>query len=366
MKTLLPLSILFFVFAIRATSQITITQADMPQAGDMLRVSITADSVGLPTPALTGKGITWDYSKLSVQSQSVDTFLSVSSTPVTYQLVFNDALLYPADKATVAQSGGGVPTFGPITVTGIIDYYKNQSSSYESVGYGATIDGLPAPVKDNNIDVIYNFPMNYGNADSCHSNNTLNVPTLVYYGQTQYRINHVEGWGTLITPFGTFSALKVKTILYTTDSLYLDTLHIGFKTPPTEQIQYKWLANGEHIPVLEIDETQGSRNRQYIYRDGPRNLTGINEVKGESEEVKVYPNPSSGVFTINYNAPWMMNTPATCSVKIYNRFGVAVYTNLSVTHFPLQVNLSSQPVGIYIAKININGQQIVKQLVIEK
>src|SRR6185312_13558960 len=366
MKKILLFSILLFAFALRTSSQITITNADMPQAGDTLRVSITADSAGLPTPALTGKGITWDYSALTVQSQSIDTFLSVSSTPIAYQLFFNDAFLYPTDKATVAQSGGGIPPFGPITVTGIIDYYKNQASNYESVGYGANINGIPASVRDNNIDVIYNFPMNYGNADSCHSNNALSVPTLVYYGQKQYRINHVEGWGTLITPFGTFSTLKVKTILYPIDSIYLDTLHIGFKTPPTEQIQYKWLANGVHIPVLEIDETKGSRTRQYVYRDGTRNLTGIALLKAASTVITLYPNPSKGIFTINYNAPWAMNNPATCSVKIYNRFGVAVYTNLSVAHFPLQVNLSSQATGTYVAQININGQQIVKQVVIEK
>lgn len=363
MKTPLPFSILFFAFAIRATSQITITQADMPQAGDMLRVSITADSAGLPTPALTGQGITWDYSALTVQSQTVDTFLSVSSTSIIYQVFFNDAILYPADKATVAQSGGGVPAFGPITVTGIINYYKDETANYESVGYGANINGIPASVRDNNIDVIYNFPMKYGNADSCHSNNALSVPTIVYYGQTQYRINHVEGWGKLITPFGTFSTLKVKTILYSTDSLYLDTLHIGFKTPLTEQIEYKWLANGEHIPVLEIDETKGSRNRQYIYRDGIRNLAGVNEVKGENEMVKVYPNPSKGVFTLQSS-----EVSGQSSVEVYNVLGEKVYSQSNIQNSTFNINLSSQPASVYLYRVLSENGSLIGQgkLVVER
>src|ERR1700739_2227788 len=103
MKTLLPFSLLLFASTIPAVSQITISQADMPQPGDTIRLSMSNDTVGLPTPALTGAGITWNYSALVPRSQTIDTFLSVSSTPLAYQLYFNDIALYPKYKSTVAQ-----------------------------------------------------------------------------------------------------------------------------------------------------------------------------------------------------------------------------------------------------------------------
>lgn len=364
MKIFLPFSVLFFMCAIPATSQITITQADMPQAGDTLRLSMSSDSAGLPTPALTGAGITWNYSALVPISQQLDTFLSVSSTPFTYQLYFNDVALYPKYKSTVAQAGANLPPLGAITITKMINYYKDEAANYESVGFGAEIDGLPTSVKDDTIDVVYNFPMNYGNADSCHSGSHTSIPLLGYYRQTQYRVNHVEGWGQLITPYGTFSTLKVKTIVYSSDSFYLDTLHIGFKTPQTRQIQYKWLANGQHLPLLQINETPGSPVRQYIYRDSIRSgLLGIGETNSVLSNISVYPNPSSGIYTIQAKGEELVGN--SIMLEIYNTLGEKVYSNYQITKLSnYQIDLSSQPAGVYFLKIEANGEQAIKKLMV--
>lgn len=229
MKRLLPLGILFFAFANQGISQITITKSDMPQPSDTLRLSTTTDSTGLPTPALTGAGATWNYSTLAYQTQKVDTFLSVSYPPIplAYLLFFDNGFLYPAYQATVAQPGANLPTLMGITISDVINFYKDQTSNYESVGYGATVNNVPTSVKDDTIDVVYEFPMNYGNKDSSHSSNGVSIPSLAYYGTHQYRVNHVDGWGTITTPFGTFSALRVKTLIYTSDTIYVNALSFG-------------------------------------------------------------------------------------------------------------------------------------------
>ena len=352
MKLFIPVSILFFAFAHTGISQITITQSDMPQPGDTLRVSTSADTIGLPTPALTGAGITWNYAALVPLTQTIDTFISVSSTPFAYQLFFNDGFLYPNYKATVAQNGMSLPPLGPLTVTQVVNYYKTQSSSYESVGYGANIDFIPTSVKDDTIDVVYNLPMNYGNADSCHSGSHTTVPLLGYYGQFQYRINHVEGWGTLITPYGTFSTLKVKTILFNSDSLYVDTFHLGFRTPQVMQIQYKWLANGQHIPLLQINERSPSGPRQYIYRDSVRNeLLGISDVKAESGKVEVYPNPSRGIFELEISHAGLVSASQP-TINVYNTLGQEVYfETLKQVQGDNEIDLSNHPNGIYFYRV---------------
>lgn len=348
----------------------------MPQPGDTLRVSTTTDTVGLPAPALTGAGITWNYSALVPVSQNIDTFLSVSSTPLAYQLYFNDAILYPDYKATVAQSGANFPSNGYVTINSVINYYKAQSSNYESVGYGANINSIPTSVKDDTIDVVYNFPMNYGNADSCHSSSNTDIPSLGYYGEFQYRVNHVDGWGTLITPFGTFSTLKVETLLYVSDSLYITSFGFGFKFPQPEQIQYKWLANGQHIPVLQINETTGGTGiRQYIYRDSARDVPlGIASAGNASlKNVSLYPNPADENTAISY----YLSNRSPVNIAVYSLDGRCVSLDgrcvsrifkgeQSTGNHSLNISVTNLQPGIYFLTIDANGAQTVKKLVVMK
>src|SRR6185369_9997600 len=81
------------------------------------------------------------------------------------------------------------------------------------------------------------------------------IPNFGYYRKQQTRTNEVDGWGTLITPFGTFNTLRVKSTLNITDSIYLDTLGFGLTIPRQTIVEYKWLAPGKKIPVLEVDIT---------------------------------------------------------------------------------------------------------------
>jgi len=367
MKRFLPLAVLFFAFGSTGISQITITQTDMPQPGDTIRLSTSVDSLGIPTPSLTGAGITWNYAALVPLSQTIDTFLSVSSTPFAYQLYFNDAILYPNYKSTVGQSVPNFPAVPPVTITSVINYFKDQASSYESVGYGANISSVPTSVKDDTIDVVYKFPMNYGNKDSSHSSNHVSIPSVAYYGQHQYRINHVVGWGTIITPYGTFSALKVETLLYGTDSIYVNTFSFGLKLPQPKQIQYKWLANGQHLPVLQINETTGSTTRQYIYRDSARKgLLDISEVKSSLNTISLYPNPAGKNTTLAY----YLADAALVNIAVYSVDGRCLSNvfngEQSIGSHNLTLNVSSLQTGIYLLRIEANGAQTVKKLVVVK
>jgi hypothetical protein len=366
MKTYLLTVFAIILIQNAAFSQITITQADMPQPGDTIRLSTTTDTTGLPAPSYTGAGITWNYSALVAQSQTIDTFLKVSSTPVAYQLFFNDAIFYPAYVSTVAQSAIAPPSLGPVTITNVINYYKDESNNYESVGYGADINVIPTSVKDDFIDVIYNFPMNYGNADSCNSSNHVGITSLGYYGQKQKRVNHVDGWGTLTTPYGTFSALRVTTLLFATDSVYIDTFHFGFNTPQPEQIQYKWLTNGEHLPLLQINERVVANNPVYvntIYRD-KKHLTGIASIGTSVNNVELYPNPANENSTLNY----MLPQNSEISVTLFSVDGRCVqktFEGMQTAGMHQLIIKTAQLVpGMYLVKINGNSGQTVKRLAV--
>jgi hypothetical protein len=340
----------FSLFALaNAQAQITVGQAQMPQAGDTIRLSTTTNQAGLPTFSSTGVNYTWDYSMLTPMSQTIDTFLSVTSTPLAYQLFFNDIVFYPAYVATVAQAAANPPAIGTVTITAVDNYYKDGATAYEGVGYGANINAVPTSVKDDSIDYIYRFPMNYGNADSSNSVNHVNIPLLGYYGTRQKRVNHVDGWGTVKTPFGTFQALRVTTKIYATDSLYITALTFGFSLPLPQQLQYKWFVLSQHVPVLQINENVIANNpvlTSIVYRDSARKIVnGIAQINSQMEGVKLFPNPAKN--TVYLQSQSAING---LEISMYNVLGETIMQKHIAkleTGELLPIDISGLSSGIY-------------------
>ena len=80
--------------------------------------------------------------------------------------------------------------------------------------------------------------------------------------------------------------------------------------------------------------------------------TSINELKVENGELKVYPNPSNGIFNIQMdNAQWAMDNEKV-QVEVYNVLGEKVYSSvLSIVNSPLSIDLSKQVTGIYLYRV---------------
>ena len=54
-------------------------------------------------------------------------------------------------------------------------------------------------------------------------------------------------------PYGTFDALRVMTTIGERDSIYIDSLGIGFNTPVVTTKEYKWLGLSQGVPLLQIN-----------------------------------------------------------------------------------------------------------------
>jgi hypothetical protein len=306
-KVILALSLVFIAnFSI---AQITIGSSAIPAANDTFRFS-NAQITPAIDPVPTGANFTWDFSFLQPVSQDIDTFRTVSSTGGTYALYFAD-LAFNSNRANQAKKGNlgvpNVPLGGGVTVSDVVAFYYKSTTLYQQTGYGATINNIGVPIGFNSKDVLYRFPMNFGDTDTSPSDFNINIPNLGYYGHDQVRVSEVDGWGTLITPYGTFNTLRIKSSITGNDTLFLDTLGFGFNFPSPATIEYKWLGTTKNIPLLQITMTAGSfggapQISSVTYRDSIRTLTSISEAGNPIGSMSVFPNPANDWVTISLNS----------------------------------------------------------------
>jgi hypothetical protein len=277
-------------------AQITIGTADLPSAGDTFRVSVAGPLAGA-NYALTGPNQVWDFSLLTPQSQQIDTFLSVSATSAVFNVVFINLSFNP-NRANVATRGSGF-NLGTVAVSDVYNFYYNSNASYSQVGFGATISGIPAPFTYNPKDIVYAFPLQFADVDTSFSSYNVDLSSTLglYFRVNRTRINQVDGWGTLITPYGTHNVLRVKTTITERDSVHIDSLNFGLNLPAITNVEYKWMANGEGVPLLQANANAQGNVNQVLYRDNTILNSGISS-PSVSSPLSVFPNPAHDVIHI--------------------------------------------------------------------
>ena len=284
--------------AVAQTSPI-ITRADMPVPADTLRQSTAAPVLPAGAPPLTRRGAnqTWNYGGLVATSQQVARFTAIPNQPL-YTFTFN-SLLSGTNRATVAAPQAvPVPPGLTLPITEPYQFFNASAADFRSVGYGGTLAGTAVPVTYASAaeqDVIYRFPLSYASpADSSRSFFSITIPGSGYLSQRRKRVNKPDAWGTLITPYGTFPAVRVVTRIEDHDSLAAGGINQGFDLPVTRE--YKWLTPGQHVPLLTITTSQVGTQEVISgveYRDVYRRIAGPLATTRvlPASAAAVYPNP---------------------------------------------------------------------------
>jgi hypothetical protein len=345
-KTLTLLGILLMLSGLSSRAQITIANSDMPSTGDIIRFSTASNSTTVNLTQ-TGANQTWDFSTLQSTGQSLDTFLSVTSTPITYLFAFGLS-------SNLAARGIQLSSIGFLPVANAYSFYNKGSAAYRQKGFGAEVNGLPIPVPYTNDDDIYLFPLNFGDQDTSDSDYSISIPGQGSATGNQRRINNVDGWGTVITPYGTFSALRVLSVLTGEDSLYLDTLGFGFSQPRALTKEYKWLANGQDIPVLQINTTTSAFGVETVslikYRDSLRVFASLPESGMTATPLRLFPNPvgANDMITIDWPEP----SSRSLELEFYTLQGKLAARHSVVQSSEIRVKLSDLQIvpGVYLVK----------------
>jgi hypothetical protein len=310
MKKIFTFLLLTSLFNLKAQTPITLTRADFPcpsAAACGLPDSILYTSVPISSTVNTsssGASSTWDMSMLANGTPNYQKLLPMSATPFIFQLAFLSCdFVQPLLGNTAV---GGLPVADAFEY---FNYAGTSSSRLEIKGFGAnvTIPGstlpIPLPAVYTSPDIIYQFPIAYGNKDSSLSGYSLTIPlggTIgdVTFKRKQKRVNEVDGWGSIITPAGTFDVLRLKSSIDRIDSLITGFIPIGF---PSKPLEYKWLGNTKQIPVFQVNGTVFGSNftPNAINFWGVPKVTGIEEI-GPASNLFLFPNPTKENCSIQY------------------------------------------------------------------
>lgn len=362
-KTLLIFGLL--TAGLTCYSQITITSADMPSPDDTVMVSISTQYATVDFTS-TGANHVWDFSGLVSDSQKIDTFYDVSGSSLTYQAVFNNQFTnsdYASDYYNTL-SGNAIPAVpgGVVTIENPVFFTKNSSVSSSIVGLGLEINGVKVPAQADSIDVVYEFPMNYNDAwdSTSYIYLDLNPAFDGIFKRHQSRSSEVDGWGEIITPFGTFDVLRVKSTVVYTDSIYVDLFGTGgswtgLATP--QDVEYTWWANDNKMPVLKIVEQGGTPNR-IEYRDHEVVIDDSGVEENGTIQFGLFPNPASNMVTIS------MNEKSSTMVEIMDITGKIVYSDVA-TNNNHQLDLSSWEKGVYLVRLTTDNKVNTQSLILE-
>jgi len=244
-------------------SQITYNSTDYAAIADSFHVSKASTGLSSFDFAQTGVNFTWNYGTLPVnQQRDIEWFDPVDGG---YQnawcasnTIFVGCVAQFENYTNLAKYRVDSLSLGNFSLTNVVDHYNKTTAALEYKMQGATINigNIPVSIPSQYIDTdtIYNFPLNYADQDSSTSKYEMDLNTFgapFRYVANRERINIVEGWGSLTTPFGNFaSVLKVKTIIRKADTIYTDSLTI----PVIDTlVEYKWFDAAYGIPVLQAD-----------------------------------------------------------------------------------------------------------------
>lgn len=336
----------------RTTAQPIITDQVVFALGETAPVSYLEGSFA-PGPA--GANVTWDFSGLSGSGVS---FAWEALEPI--NTPFADS--FPS--ATLAF------LFPDTTQTGTSEnwiYYRMENSVLDLLGTTSVLTenggaDTVYSLMNEDPDELFQFPFTYGDSasDPVAGKNIAEVSGFkVVQDRTGTTRTVVDGYGTLITPAGTFqNAVRVKRI---------ETLQDNFMGSVTTQHfeRYDWFVPGEKYILMHMEESTitppfgpGSSSVQIYYRSGSLTGTGLESNLAQEWQFNVYPNPARDQLTVSLNYSGEYETATLSLLDLKGK----VHRQQALTLTPYQPlerswNVSDLPAGYYLLRLSTQSGQ---------
>ena len=218
-------------------------------------VFLTSAQTGSTDFSITGPNVIWDYSGLVGTGQRLLEFRAPNQTgfsPAQWPYIQNlsNVNLSSTDQASVS--------VGTFQYSEPNDYFLLSANDLrqKAVSSKLTINNTSFSLKTvySTPDVVFRFPMTYGNPqDSSLAFYVSSIPN-VYYKETELkRKNTLDSWGILTTPYGTFTdCIRLNSEIVRIDSMSVDT--IGFAKDTSVYRELYWFHPSIEFPLLTVRE----------------------------------------------------------------------------------------------------------------
>ncbi|MEM7371330.1 MAG: PKD domain-containing protein [Bacteroidota bacterium] len=255
-------------FCLGSQAQITYSHSEYAGVGDTFLISRAQLNLNQQDYALGGANQLWDFSNLSAATQRTERFVDPNNAG--YRLTFISNCILGGggifacpqewsdltDLARTDFEQGGIFDLLPVSISDVVRHYAIDNQTLEETILGLRVGAgplaVPVPIKYDNADTLLQFPLTFGNMDSSIREFVIDLNGLgtdFLFESFQKRTNHIEGWGSITTPYMNYpSSLKVKTIIEHQDSITTN----GITVPGNigTDIIYSWYAPAIGWPVM--------------------------------------------------------------------------------------------------------------------
>lgn len=322
------------------SAQITITHEDMPVAGTVIMRAM--DTATITNPGSSGMNQTWDFSTAIAHLSDTVQYMLPSEVP--------GGNLFPganlAEGRTIYDPAGDFSNyiFWNSAQDGMYAIGWNLSFGYPGFSFYSVQQYDPDP---NTLPL----PLTFGSSSTASTTgerySSTRIENVIF--DSSRVVSHItqdmtaDGSGTLITPIGSYEALRVIENSTHIDSTYSWTPGLGWTFENTETMNltnYRWFANdfGE-VATLSID--QESTQFQYLVSI----IISAQNVQ-INPNIRLYPNPAGDLLYIESSSP-------VTHVEIYTVDGQLLLSSNNKN----AVDISKLKAGVYVCKAYMSDSQ---------
>jgi hypothetical protein len=316
-----------------------------------------------------GGPYTWDFSSLGAESNTV----------VVYQAASNGSAFADFPTAElVSIDEFGAEAYYDVTVAAFSNLGFSGSDITQAFPFITSVDFIPPIVERRNpthfFDVnqwtsAFHFAASLADLPS-ELLDSLGIPTglldSIRFTISFQSLDVIDAFGTLTIPGGTYDVLREKSITNTTSSLEVHNVILGWIDVsglgiPVEGIgtdttlTYSYFSNTakEPIAIVTMSEPDGGTPVEIEYKDnGIPNAIG--DIRGESTEVIVSPNPVQDV--VNFEIK--LDNADQYALSIHDEFGRQIRI-MQLTSNREAVSLSDCTSGIYFYQLRDAKNRVV-------
>lgn len=325
-----------------AQTPIMLDENDLPEAGQTFLVT-TANPIIEFNAEDTGEGHTWDFSGLFPLLEDSSFWIPDNETNPLYFFLW---LTSDLAEQTVSDIENDL-----VTITDVYNFYWLDDDYFAFSGFAGSILGIPFPIWFETPETIIEFPGIYEQYTTFSTGFDIDIPDIGGWSELRERENTIDGWGTLITPAGTYDVLRVRSEILVTDTFSYDGTVIPVQYTTRE---YRWMAKQEGIPVLQIStqEVLGVETITAVtYRSGE--LTPVSNLTPDAQTLNII-SPVHDVLQACVSVPQSGSyTWQLCSVKGQVVASASAY--MAQGDYRLEQPASAWPAGSYVLQVYHKG-----------